>query len=68
MLPTRSVLKLLIKVSFCLAMGIAPIAAGAADGAKMDVLQRWRLGGEGGWDYLLADPGNVEDSPPRLNI
>jgi YVTN family beta-propeller protein len=36
---------------------IAPLAAGAADDAKMQVLQRWKLGGEGGWDYLIADSG-----------
>jgi YVTN family beta-propeller protein len=35
---------------------IAPAAAGAADTAAMQVLQRWQLGGEGGWDYLIADP------------
>src|SRR5882757_9243928 len=56
MLSTRAALGLSIKLSFCLAPVIAPIAAGAADGAKMEVLQRWKLGGEGGWDYLLADP------------
>jgi YVTN family beta-propeller protein len=45
-----------IKPSLCLALAIAPIGAGAADSAKMEVLQRWKLGGEGGWDYLIADP------------
>lgn len=54
--PTRTALGLWIKLSFCMAPLIAPIAAGAADGAKVEVLQRWKLGGEGGWDYLLADP------------
>jgi YVTN family beta-propeller protein len=56
MLLTRAAFGLWIKPSVCLALLIAPIAAGAADGAKMEVLQRWKLGGEGGWDYLLADP------------
>jgi YVTN family beta-propeller protein len=56
MLSTRAALRLSIKLSFCSALVIAPIAAGAADSAKMEVLQRWKLGGEGGWDYLLADP------------
>jgi YVTN family beta-propeller protein len=56
MLSTRTALWMWIKLSFCSALVIAPIAAGAADSAKMEVLQRWKLGGEGGWDYLLADP------------
>ena len=59
MLSTRAALRLWIKLSFCLALGIAPVAAGAADVAKMEVLQRWKLGGEGGWDYLLADPATA---------
>ena len=27
----------------------------AADGAYA-IVDRWKIGGEGGWDYLLADP------------
>jgi YVTN family beta-propeller protein len=56
MTSTRAALGVWIKLSFCFAPVIAPICAGAADGAKMEVQQRWKLGGEGGWDYLLADP------------
>jgi DNA-binding beta-propeller fold protein YncE len=56
MLSTRAAFGLRIKLSICLALVTAPIAAGAADSAKLEVLQRWKLGGEGGWDYLLADP------------
>jgi DNA-binding beta-propeller fold protein YncE len=56
MLSTRAAFGLPIKLSICLALVTAPIAAGAADSAKLEVLQRWKLGGEGGWDYLLADP------------
>jgi YVTN family beta-propeller protein len=56
MLLTRAAFGLWIKLSLCLALVIAPMAAGAAASAKMEVLQRWKLGGEGGWDYLLADP------------
>jgi YVTN family beta-propeller protein len=56
MLSTRAALRLWTKLSFCLTLVIAPIAAGAADSEKMQVLQRWKLGGEGGWDYILADP------------
>jgi DNA-binding beta-propeller fold protein YncE len=55
MLSTRAAFGL-IKLSICLALVTAPIAAGAADSGKLEVLQRWKLGGEGGWDYLLADP------------
>jgi len=53
---TRAALGMWIKPSLCLALAIAPIAAGAADSAKLEVLQRWKLGGEGGWDYLIAEP------------
>lgn len=56
MLSTRAALGLCTKLSLCLTLVIAPIASGAADSAKMEVLQRWKLGGEGGWDYILADP------------
>jgi YVTN family beta-propeller protein len=34
----------------------APIAEGATAAPKMEVLQHWKLGGAGGWDYLTADP------------
>jgi YVTN family beta-propeller protein len=51
---TRAAFRLWIKSSV-VGLLIAPLAAGAADGAKMQVLQRWKLGGEGGWDYLIAD-------------
>lgn len=33
----------------------APAAFAAADG-PFAVVEHWKLGGEGGWDYLLADP------------
>ena len=56
MLLTRAAFGHRIKLSICLALLTAPIAAGAADSTKLEVLQRWKLGGEGGWDYLLADP------------
>jgi YVTN family beta-propeller protein len=55
MLSTRAALGLWIKSSLCAGLIIAPLAAGAADTGKMEVLQRWKLGGEGGWDYILAD-------------
>jgi YVTN family beta-propeller protein len=45
-----------IKAILCLGLFIVPVASQAADGAKLRVLQRWQLGGEGGWDYLTVDP------------
>jgi YVTN family beta-propeller protein len=52
----RAALGLCIKLSLGLGLVIAPLAQGATDSAKLEVLQRWKLGGEGGWDYLTADP------------
>ena len=53
---TRAALGLCIKLSLGLGLVIAPLAQGATDSAKWEVLQRWKLGGEGGWDYLTLDP------------
>ena len=53
---TRAALGLCIKLSLGLGLVIAPLAQGATDSAKWEVLQRWKLGGEGGWDYLTPDP------------
>src|SRR6202142_1515598 len=53
---TRAALGLCIKLSLGLGLVIAPLAQGATDSAKLEVLQRWKLGGEGGWEYLTADP------------
>jgi len=52
----RAALGLCIKLSLCAGLIIAPLAEGATDSAKLEVLQHWKLGGEGGWDYLAADP------------
>ncbi len=38
-----------------LLLGLPASHAAAADG-DYDVLERWRLAGPGGWDYLTADP------------
>ena len=35
----------------------APAPASAAPQQPYHVVDRWKIGGEGGWDYLLADPG-----------
>jgi YVTN family beta-propeller protein len=59
MLSMRATFGLWIKLCFWGALVIAPSAQGAADNAKLEVLQRWKLGGEGGWDYLIADSGKA---------
>jgi YVTN family beta-propeller protein len=56
MLSTRAALGLCIKLSLCVGLVIAPLAEAATDSAKMEILQHWKLGGEGGWDYITADP------------
>jgi DNA-binding beta-propeller fold protein YncE len=38
---------------------VAAVPAGAADGARGSdyaIVERWKLGGAGGWDYLTIDP------------
>lgn len=50
----RSVLCALTAVA-CVASSVAPLVAQAAAG-KYQVLDTWVIGGQGGWDYLLADP------------
>jgi DNA-binding beta-propeller fold protein YncE len=53
----RSSLRLCASLALC--AGLVP--AVAADGGatrQMEVLQRWKLGGDGGWDYLTMDPAS----------
>jgi YVTN family beta-propeller protein len=50
-------LGLFILSSLCAGLTAAPRASGAAAPEKMAILQRWKLGGAGGWDYLTAEPG-----------
>jgi YVTN family beta-propeller protein len=45
-----------IQFALCAGPLLIPVAHAAADSAKMQVLQQWKVGGEGGWDYLIADP------------
>jgi YVTN family beta-propeller protein len=52
----RATVGLLIKVSLCTGLIAAPVLRAAAADPKMEVLQRWKIGGEGGWDYLTVDP------------
>jgi YVTN family beta-propeller protein len=42
-----------------LAQPAAPAAASSSAAPQLPyhVIDRWAIGGEGGWDYLLADPG-----------
>jgi YVTN family beta-propeller protein len=55
MLSTRTTLRLWLILSCGTALTGALIAEGAAT-PNMEVLQRWKLGGDGGWDYLTLDP------------
>jgi YVTN family beta-propeller protein len=50
-------LGLFILSSLCAGLTAAPRASGATAPEKMAILQRWKLGGAGGWDYLTAEPG-----------
>ena len=43
-----------VRISFVLLATIAVLAA-AATAADYKVVQTWKLGGDGGWDYLTAD-------------
>src|SRR6202161_2397496 len=54
MLSTRSALPLWLTLSLLAGLTTALIADGAA-APNMEVLQRWKLGGDGGWDYLTMD-------------
>jgi YVTN family beta-propeller protein len=51
----RAAFGLLIKLSFCTGLITAPVLEATAADAKMEVLQKWKLGGDGGWDYLTMD-------------
>src|SRR5665213_571679 len=54
MLSTRMALRLWLILSLGVGLTGAFIAGGAA-APNMEVLQRWKLGGAGGWDYLTVD-------------
>jgi len=53
MLSTRTAAGLGLTLSLCAGLSIATVAAAAAP--KIEVLQHWKLGGAGGWDYLTLD-------------
>src|SRR3974390_3372547 len=49
-------LGLFILSSLGVGLAAAPMASAAAAPAKMAVIERWKLGGAGGWDYLTVEP------------
>jgi YVTN family beta-propeller protein len=53
MLSTRTALRLWLSLSLGAGLGSAFIAGAAAP--NLQVLERWKLGGDGGWDYLTVD-------------
>jgi YVTN family beta-propeller protein len=53
MLSMRTASRLGLTLSLCAGFFIAVVAAPAA--SKLEVLQNWKLGGAGGWDYLTLD-------------
>ncbi len=44
-----------IQIALVLAAAAAAVAAAAKPPANYKVVKTWKLGGEGGWDYLTAD-------------
>jgi YVTN family beta-propeller protein len=54
MRSTRTILRLWLALSLGAGLTIALYAHGAA-APSMEVLQSWKLGGAGGWDYLTLD-------------
>jgi YVTN family beta-propeller protein len=56
MLSIRTRSALWVKLSLCAGLIAFSTADAAPADAKLRVLQRWQIGGAGGWDYLAADP------------
>ena len=54
MLSTRTALRFGLSLGLATALSPVSIAAGAS-APNMAVLQHWKLGGAGGWDYLAVD-------------
>jgi len=57
MLSMRTALRFWLTLSLGAGLTTALIAEGAA-APNMEVLQSWKLGGDGGWDYLTMDSAN----------
>lgn len=54
-----SSMRTVLRLSWVIGLGAGIIGAASAAGTavpKMEVLQQWKLGGSGGWDYLTAEP------------
>jgi YVTN family beta-propeller protein len=51
---TRTALRLGLTLTLCAGVG-GLFAADCTAAPKMEVLERWNLGGDGGWDYLTVD-------------
>lgn len=54
MISTRTALRVWLTLSLAAGVTTISIAAGAS-ASNMEVLQHWKLGGDGGWDYLTMD-------------
>jgi YVTN family beta-propeller protein len=57
MLSMRTALRFCLTLSLGAGLTTAFIADGSA-APNMEVLRRWKLGGDGGWDYLTMDSAN----------
>jgi YVTN family beta-propeller protein len=55
MLSTRTTSGLALTLRLCAGLFMTAVAVTAAAASKLDVLQHWKLGGTGGWDYLALD-------------
>ena len=64
MLSTRTLLRFWLALSLGAGLSTAVIAGGAA-APNMQVLQHWKLGGAGGWDYLTVDSAGIGCSSAR---
>ena len=45
-----------LAAALCLAILAAKAVSAAPPAGKFEIVDHWKIGGDGGWDYLLADP------------
>jgi YVTN family beta-propeller protein len=45
-----------LAAGMCLAVATTKAVSAEPPAGKFDVVDHWKIGGDGGWDYLLADP------------
>jgi DNA-binding beta-propeller fold protein YncE len=45
-----------LAAAMCVAILSTTVVPAGAQSGKFEVVDHWKIGGEGGWDYLLADP------------